>query len=50
MRFKITLPASLKAPGVEEAVRADANTDRYLAGAAIKKVIVVPGKIINIVF
>jgi leucyl-tRNA synthetase len=50
MRFKITLPASLKAAGVEEAVRADANTDRYLAGAAIKKVIVVPGKIINIVF
>ncbi len=50
MRFKITLAASLNASGVEEAVRADANTERYLAGAAIKKVIVVPGKIINIVF
>ncbi|MCR5710247.1 MAG: leucine--tRNA ligase [Bacteroidales bacterium] len=49
MRFLIELPRSLDRAGVEEAVRADATTAKYLQGAAIRKVIVVPGKIINIV-
>ena len=50
MRFKITLSKSLSREEVEAAVRADENTARYLAGGSIKKVIVVPGKIVNIVF
>ena len=49
MRFLLELPKSLDREGVEAAVRADANTEKYLQGAAIRKVIVVPGKIINIV-
>ena len=49
MRFLIELPKSLGREEVESAVRADANTAKYLQGAAIRKVIVVPGKIINIV-
>ena len=49
MRFLIELPKSLDRSAVEAAVRADANTEKYLQGAAIRKVIVVPGKIINIV-
>ena len=49
MRFLLELPKSLDRAGVEAAVRADANTEKYLQGAAIRKVIVVPGKIINIV-
>ncbi len=49
MRFKIELSKSLTPKEVEEAVRANENTERYLAGNAIKKVIVVPSKIINIV-
>ena len=49
MRFLIELPKSLGREDVEAAVRADANTAKYLQGAAIRKVIVVPGKIINIV-
>ena len=49
MRFLIELPKSLGREEVEAAVRADANTVKYLQGAAIRKVIVVPGKIINIV-
>ena len=49
MRFLIELPKSLGREEVEAAVRADANTAKYLQGAAIRKVIVVPGKIINIV-
>ena len=49
MRFLLELPKSLDRAEVEAAVRADANTAKYLQGAAIRKVIVVPGKIINIV-
>ena len=49
MRFLIDLPKSLSREEVEAAVRADASTEKYLQGAAIRKVIVVPGKIINIV-
>ena len=49
MRFLLELPKSLDREGVEAAVRADASTEKYLQGAAIRKVIVVPGKIINIV-
>ena len=49
MRFLLELPKSMDREGVEAAVRADANTAKYLQGAAIRKVIVVPGKIINIV-
>ncbi len=49
MRFKITLPKSMAPKDVEAAVLADANTERYLNGGAPKKVIVVPGKIVNVV-
>ena len=49
MRFKINLSKSLSPKEVEAAVLADENTAKYLAGAAVKKVIVVPSKIINIV-
>ena len=49
LRFLMELPKSLTREEVEAAVRADANTEKYLQGAAIRKVIVVPGKIINIV-
>ena len=49
MRFKLNLAKSLTSKEVEEIVRKDENTAKYLAGAAIKKVIVVPSKIINIV-
>ena len=48
-RFKLVLPKSLTPAEVEAVVRADENTARYMAGAAIRKVIVVPGRIINIV-
>ena len=50
MRFKIELSKSLPASEVESIVRANENTAKYLAGANIRKIIIVPGKIINIVF
>ena len=49
MRFKINLSKSLSPKEVEAAVLADENTAKYLAGGNVKKVIVVPSKIINIV-
>ena len=48
-RFKLTLSKRLTPAEVEAVVREDPNTARYLSGAAIRKVIVVPGKIVNIV-
>ena len=49
MRFKITLAAGLSPKDIEAAVLADPASDKYLEGRAPKKVIVVPGKIVNIV-
>ena len=49
MRFLLELPKSMGREEVEAAVRTAAETEKYLQGAAIRKVIVVPGKIINIV-
>jgi leucyl-tRNA synthetase len=49
MRFKIELPMDLSAEEIEKAILADERTVQQLNGQAPKKVIVVPGKIINIV-
>jgi leucyl-tRNA synthetase len=49
MRFKLNLPKSLTSKEVEAEVLANQNTLKYLQGSSIKKVIVVPSKIINIV-
>lgn len=49
MRFKIALPMDMDKAGIEEAVMAHELTAKYLAGRTPKKVIVVPGKIVNIV-
>jgi leucyl-tRNA synthetase len=50
LRFKLTLPVNLTPAEIETIVRADENTPKWIAGGSIKKVIVVPKKIINIVF
>ncbi|MDR2936966.1 MAG: class I tRNA ligase family protein, partial [Rikenellaceae bacterium] len=49
MRFRITLPAAMGPKEVEAAVLAAANTAKYTEGRVPKKVIVGPGKIINVV-
>lgn len=49
MRFKIELPMDLSVPEIEKAVLADERTQQQLNGQQPKKIIVVPGKIINIV-
>lgn len=49
LRFKLELPKSMSVAEVQEVVAANELTQKYLAGASIKKIIVVPSKIINIV-
>ncbi|MUV03862.1 leucine--tRNA ligase [Flavobacterium rakeshii] len=49
MRFKIELPMDMPVPEIEKTILADERTVQQLDGRAPKKVIVVPGKIINIV-
>lgn len=49
MRVKLTLPLSLTVPEIEAAAMADPNVQKWLEGKAPKKVIIVPGKIVNLV-
>lgn len=49
MRFTIELPLDLTKEEIEEKVMAHEQTKKYLDGRTPKKVIVVPGKIVNIV-
>ena len=49
MRFKITLPADFTKEQVEKAVLAYEKTAQYLPDGKPKKMIVVPGRIVNVV-
>lgn len=49
MRFKIELPLDMGMKDIEAAVMAHEKTQQQLQGRTPKKVIVVPGKIVNIV-
>ena len=49
MRFKLPLPTNMSKDDVEAAVLAEDQTAKYLDGKSPKKVIVVPGRIVNIV-
>ncbi len=49
MRSRITVPADAKPDAIEAAALADEKIVELLAGAAPRKVIVVPGKMVNVV-
>jgi leucyl-tRNA synthetase len=49
VRGHVTVPVDLDAAGVEAAALADPKVAGFLAGATPKKVIVVPGRMVNIV-
>src|SRR5690606_6069594 len=49
MRFKLELPMDLSKEEIQEAVMADERTIKQLEGRTPKNIIIVPGKIINIV-
>ena len=50
MKFKLPLASNLEIPNIQEMVLADQRVQENLGGAAIKKIIIIPKKIINIVF
>ena len=49
VRFTLTLPAEMSREEVEKTALSNEQTQKYLEGKTPKKVIVVPGKIVNIV-
>ena len=50
VRFQLELPINLTAPEIEKIAIENEQTKKWLDGKQIKKIIVVPQKIINIVF
>ena len=49
VRAKMTVAADVDRAGAEAAARAQDNVQRFLEGVTVRKVIVVPGKLVNIV-
>lgn len=48
-RFQLSLPTGLSKQEIEAAALSDPQSEKYLQGLSVKKVIVVEGKIINVV-
>jgi leucyl-tRNA synthetase len=49
LRGRIQVPVDADERAVQDAALADPNAQRFIVGAPIRKVIVVPGKLVNIV-
>ena len=49
VRGRVTVPSDADATRIEAAARADAKVAAALAGAAVRKVIAVPGRLVNFV-
>lgn len=50
VRFKISLPKAIDVAAAEKALNENPATQKWLEGKPIRKIIVVPGRIINVVF
>ena len=49
LRARIDVPAGASKDAAQEAALADENVQRFIGGKEIRKVIVVPGKLVNVV-
>ncbi len=49
LRARITVPADADEESVREAALADPNVRKFVGAAPVRKVIVVPGKLVNVV-
>jgi leucyl-tRNA synthetase len=49
LRGKVNVPAGADKAAVEQAALADENVQRFIEGQVVAKIIVVPGKLVNIV-
>jgi leucyl-tRNA synthetase len=49
LRSSIRVPAAADKSAIERAAIADANVQKFVAGQAVKRIVVVPGKLVNVV-
>ena len=49
MRGKLTVPAEISQADVEKLAMADASVQKFTEGLTVRKVVYVPGKLLNIV-
>jgi len=49
VRGKVTVPVGMDEDGVRQAALAEANVARFLADMTVRKVIVIPGRLVNVV-
>ena len=49
MRFILELPINISKEEIEKEVTKNKKTQKYLEGKSLKKIIVIPGKIVNLV-
>ena len=49
VRLKICVPAAADKAAIEATARASAEVARYADGAPVKKVVIVPGRLVNVV-
>ena len=49
LRGQIRVPAECDRATIEQAARSDANVQRFTDGKQVRKVIVVPGRLVNLV-
>jgi leucyl-tRNA synthetase len=49
LRGRVTVPAGAPDDAVREIALADENVARHVAGKTLKKAIIVPGKLVNLV-
>jgi leucyl-tRNA synthetase len=49
LRGKLTVPSTADGAAIEAAARASPEVAKHAAGAAVKKVVVVPGRLVNVV-
>jgi leucyl-tRNA synthetase len=49
LRASIRVPAAADKGAIEKAAISDANVQKFVAGQAVKRIVVVPGKLVNVV-
>jgi leucyl-tRNA synthetase len=49
LRGRISVPADSARPTIEQVALANHNVQRFLVGKTVRKVVVVPGRLVNIV-
>ena len=49
LRARLEVPAGIDAEELQRRALAEENVQRFIAGQAVRKIVVVPGKLVNVV-